>query len=57
MNRSHRIAIIAIFALLITTMPASPLRANVYEWEWVDENDHELGKQASTTVCPGRYRS
>ena len=27
--------------------------ADIYQWEWVDPNDHSLGKQQSTTVCSG----
>lgn len=33
-------------------LAASFARADIYQWEWVDPNDHSLGKQQSSILCP-----
>src|SRR5436190_1299776 len=38
------------FVLLPLTSSAT---ANVYQWQWVDPNDHSLGKTESNILCPG----
>jgi uncharacterized protein YjbI with pentapeptide repeats len=41
-----------IFALL-PLFAAATARGDVYQWQWVDPNDHSLGKTQSGTFCPG----
>ena len=30
--------------------------ADINQWEWIDLNDHSLGRQESNTRCPSNLR-
>jgi uncharacterized protein YjbI with pentapeptide repeats len=38
--------------LLPLLVAASTARGDVYQWQWVDPNDHTLGKMRSAVLCP-----
>ena len=37
--------------LYVLAMPAVSV-ADIYQWEWIDPNDHSLGRQESNTLVP-----
>jgi uncharacterized protein YjbI with pentapeptide repeats len=48
----HRV-VLATSALLIAFALLTPRAlADIFQWEWVDPNDHALGKRQSSTLCP-----
>jgi autotransporter-associated beta strand protein len=42
------VALGAVFCVM-----GSPVFGDIYQWEWIDPAHPDLGKQPSTTVCPG----
>ena len=52
MPQRHRSCFVIFAILMVTATSVSALRADIYEWEWVDPNDHSQGKQQSTVLCP-----
>src|SRR5688500_901795 len=46
MDRAHLVRAFTLIALA-----ASSASADIYQWEWVDPNDHSLGKQQSNVLC------
>ncbi len=53
MPRQHTSQTVLFATLFLTTaLSAAPL-TDIYEWEWIDPGNHSLGKQLSSTVCPG----
>ena len=52
MPQRHRSCFVIFAILMVTATSVSALRADIYEWEWVDPNDHSQGKQPSTILCP-----
>jgi uncharacterized protein YjbI with pentapeptide repeats len=47
---SVRYCFLAVVLFLLFFTPAS---ADIYQWQWIDPAHPELGKQQSTTLCPG----
>ncbi|MBC8107274.1 MAG: pentapeptide repeat-containing protein [Anaerolineae bacterium] len=37
---------------LLARLCASTATGDVFQWQWVDPNDHSLGKEQSTILCP-----
>ena len=44
------ICLLASIAVLCSARPAS---GTIYQWAWIDPANPELGKQQTTTPCPG----
>src|SRR5262245_30081761 len=47
------VIIAAVAALLMTLLVPRTARADIFQWQWVDPNDHSLGKTQSSVLCPG----
>lgn len=41
-----------VFFFAASCLLVLPARADIFEWEWIDPNDHSLGKRKSTTLVP-----
>lgn len=39
--------------ILLFLVNAGLTSADIYQWQWIDESNHELGKQQSIVLCPG----
>src|SRR4051812_16379527 len=39
-------------ACLLAHVSVSIAFGDVFQWQWVDPNDHSLGKEQSTILCP-----
>ena len=53
MLQNRRIGLVFCF-LAITALlcAAQPAFGAIYQWEWINPDDHSQGKQQSTTLCP-----
>ena len=39
-------------AIVLMTCSVSTALGDIYQWEWIDPNDHGLGRQESVILCP-----
>src|SRR5262245_632522 len=39
--------------VVLTILLPTVARADIFQWQWIDDNDHSLGKMQSPTLCIG----
>jgi uncharacterized protein YjbI with pentapeptide repeats len=53
MLQNRRIGLVFCFLTIAALLcAAQPACGAIYQWEWVNPDDHSQGKQQSTTLCP-----
>ena len=50
--RSVAFLCLSVSLSLHLAIPPKSVQADIYQWEWIDANDHSKGKRQSTTLCP-----